>query len=168
MHVMATNNKKPKNWLELKNIVEKSRKITQTLNCNVPVNIKFRDFTNAYGLNECRIYYLGNTARGEATIKYVDVLHNQKVDVLEENSLFNNNTQFDYPDKNTQQLTKEEQLLRERKRCSFNGITSYAMDEASSGRLIFSERSSLFYFDDPITVCLILNNLHDIKRSLKA
>ena len=48
-----------------------------------------------------------------------------------------------------QQLTKEEQLLRERKRCSLSGITSYFVD-CHSGRLVFSERSDLFYFNDEI------------------
>jgi hypothetical protein len=45
------------------------------------------------------------------------------------------------------QLTKEEQLLRERKRCSFNGITSFCLDQ-NRRRLVFSENSDLFYFDD--------------------
>ena len=39
-------------------------------------------------------------------------------------------------------LTKEEQL-RLRQQCSFNGITSYALDE-NNGLLVFSERSELF------------------------
>ena len=38
--------------------------------------------------------------------------------------------------------TKEEQL-RLRQQCSFNGITSYALDE-NNGLLVFSERSELF------------------------
>ena len=46
-------------------------------------------------------------------------------------------------------MTKEEQLLRERKRCSFNGITSFYLD-SPTGRLVFSERSDIFYFDDEI------------------
>ena len=44
-------------------------------------------------------------------------------------------------------LTKEEQLLRERQRCAFSGITQYSLD-APTGRLVFSERSELFCFDD--------------------
>jgi hypothetical protein len=138
--------RKRRTWLELKSVVEKSRKIAYALNSDVPLQIKFRDYINEYGVKETRLYFLSGTARRETTLKYVNVKENEAVGILEENLLFNNDPNIKGVQQQ-QQLTKEEQLLRERKRCSFNGITSYVLDE-SNGRLVFSQSSGLYYYDD--------------------
>ena len=132
-----------KSWLELKALTEQVRKISSAINNEAPSNVTFYATTDEFGQKEYRIYYLSGTSRRETTIKYINIKPNQKVDVLNENLLFNWQS-FSTNEKT--QLTKEEQLLRERQRCSFNGITSYALDK-NSGRLVFSERSELFYQD---------------------
>ena len=133
-----------KSWLELKNLTEYYRKISSTLNSDVPSNIAFYPIIDEFGQKEFRLYYLSGTSRRETTIKYINIKPNQKVDILNENLLFNWMSSFSTAEKT--KLTKEEQLLRERQRCSFNGITSYVLDE-NTGRLVFSERSELFYHD---------------------
>lgn len=117
-----------------------------SLNNDSPSNISFRQFFNELtGKNEYRIYFLASTQKREVTIKYVDVNLDQKTDLLTGVPLF----QSLNPGNDKRQLTKEEQLLRERKRCSFNGITSFSLDSAGS-RVVFSERSDLFFYDDNI------------------
>jgi hypothetical protein len=132
-----------KSWLELRKLTEYYRKISSTLNSDLPSNISFYPIIDEYGQKEYRLYYLSGTSRRETTIKYINIKSNQKVDILNENLLFN---WMSYSTNEKVKLTKEEQLLRERQRCSFNGITSYVLDE-NTGRLVFSERSELFYHD---------------------
>lgn len=132
-----------KSWLELRKLTEFYRKISSTLNSDVPSNISFYPIIDEYGQKEYRLYYLSGTSRRETTIKYINIKSNQKVDILNENLLFN---WMSFSTNEKVKLTKEEQLLRERQRCSFNGITSYVLDE-NTGRLVFSERSELFYHD---------------------
>jgi hypothetical protein len=140
-------NKKPKSWSKIKGIVEFSRKLAYSLSNDVPSNISFRRLNS----NEYRIYFLAGTQKREITIKHVDVRLDAQYDKLTANTIFANTGSSNGSScpSEKQQLTKEEQLLRERKRCSLSGITSYFAD-CQSGRLVFSERSELFYFDDEI------------------
>jgi hypothetical protein len=133
-----------KSWLELRKLTEYYRKISSTLNSDVPSNISFYPIIDEYGQKDYRLYYLSGTSRRETTIKYINIKSSQKVDILNENLLFNH--WMSYSTNEKVKLTKEEQLLRERQRCSFNGITSYVLDE-NTGRLVYSERSELFYHD---------------------
>lgn len=139
---MRSFNRKSKTWPELKSIVEFSRKLVYSLSSDVPSSISFRQLANS---DEYRVYFLASTAKREITIKYIDVKLGNSTDRLAANTIFSNNAFNMSTEK--QQLTKEEQLLRERKRCSLSGITSYFVD-SKSGRLVFNERSDLFYFDD--------------------
>lgn len=140
---------------DLRTIVEFSRKLIYSLNGDSPSNIAFSE-------RDDRVYFLAGTAKGEITIKYVDTkATTTSTDVLKARGLFEDSRRL--PDTlddessstttattsttTTRQLTKEEQLLRERKRCSFNGITSFCL-EPHVNRLVFSENSELFYFDD--------------------
>jgi hypothetical protein len=124
-----------KSWTDVKRIVEFSRKLMYSLNGDSPTNVSFCDN---------RVYFLGSTRKRDITIKYIDITENTLTgDKLIGQPLFEENF-FGYENR---QLTKEEQLLRERKRCSFNGITSFCLDP-SIGRLVYSENSDLFYFDD--------------------
>lgn len=140
---------------DLRAIVEFSRKLIYSLNGDSPSNIAFSE-------RDDRVYFLGGTAKGEITIKYVDTKDARTIttdDVLKARALFEDSRSLG-PDTlddessssastttTTRQLTKEEQLLRERKRCSFNGITSFCL-EPHVNRLVFSENSELFFFDD--------------------
>lgn len=137
--------KKRKTWSQIKTIVDFSRKLIFALNGDVPSNISFRESINKEtGQAENRIYFLGGTQKRDITIKYIDIKPNVQYDKINGVPIFNNGMSFS---NDKQQLTKEEQLLRERKRCAFNGITSYSLDDKSA-RLVFTERSDLFYFDD--------------------
>jgi hypothetical protein len=137
---------KRKSWLQLKSVVEFSRKISN-LNFDIPTNICFRDhFNKETGEYENRVYFLAGTQKRDITIKYIHLNSNSQFEKLTGYPVFNMSSN---PTIDKTQLTKEEQLLRERKRCSFNGITSFYMENS---RLIFSERSEIFYFDDNISM----------------
>lgn len=141
--------KTPKTWKQLRSIVESGRKLVASLNQDVPSSINFRELVNPEtGRNEYRVYFLAGNAKREITIKYVTVqpgtVYPEK---LVGNALFSNANYLQGP-AGDKQLTKEEQLLRERKRCSFTGITQYSLN--NSGRFLFSERSELFCYDDDL------------------
>ena len=136
--------KKAKTWKDLKNIVECSRKFIFELCTDVPTSFSFRQVTDpATGDTECRIYFLaGSTSKRDITLKYVSVQSDLLYEKLVGSTIFFSG----YSNQEDKVLTKEEQLLRERKRCSFAGISSYSMSPA--GRFVFSESSKLYYFDD--------------------
>ncbi len=137
--------KQKKTWTQLKTLVEFSRKLLYNINGDIPSNINFREVINEQtGQLENRIYFLAGGPKREVTIKYINIGANDNQEKVASTPLFQNNSTNV---KEKQQLTKEEQLLRERKRCSFNGISSYFLDN-NSNRLVFSERSELFYYDD--------------------
>ena len=135
-------------WSQLKSVVEFGRKFLGYLNGDTAANIRFREFFNPEtGQNEFRLYFLGGSQNRDVTIKYIDVSADQVQEKLTGLPLFLSSFSFN----EKKQLTKEEQLLRERQRCSFNGITSFSLDE-KSGRIVFSEHSEMFYYDDEIPV----------------
>jgi hypothetical protein len=145
-----------KTWQQLKQIVEFNRKILYSLNADVPANITFREYLNHETNHfENRVYFLANGQNRDNTLKFIDLksnttLNNNTNNVLTGQQLITNTYIFPDQKANSTQLTKEEQLLRERQRCSFNGITSYFLDQ-ESGRILFSEKSELFYFDEKIS-----------------
>ena len=148
----SSDQRTPKSWSKLKSVVEFSRKLVYSLNSDVPSNVNFRQLSN----NEYRLYFLAGTQKRDITIKYNDVKIGNQYEKLTASTIFSNsaNNGFTFHAEK-QQLTKEEQLLRERKRCSLSGITSYFVD-CHSGRLVFSERSDLFYFNDEIPNTVII------------
>lgn len=156
---LTKTNMKPKSWTKLKSVVEFSRKLVYSLNSDVPSNLNFRKLNN--NSNEYRLYFLAGTQKREITIKYINVNFSNPSEKLIASTIFSNSTVNINNGLNAlnekQQLTKEEQLLRERKRCSLSGITSYCVD---SGRLVFSERSDLFYFNDEIPNIVIINFIY--------
>jgi hypothetical protein len=139
-----------KSWVQLKSVVEFSRKLMSNLNVDVPSNIYFRNYFNKQtGRDENRIYFLAGTQKRDITIKYIHLNSNTQFEKITGYPIFNSNINFS---NEKTQLTKEEQLLRERKRCPFNGISSFYMENC---RLVFSERSEIYYFDDNITTIVI-------------
>lgn len=142
--INSTEKREKKSWLQLKTIVEFSRKLIYSLNGDSPSNVTFHEYVNEQNEAHTRVYFLGGNRKNDITIKYVD-LDGQCTDKLSGRMLFDDFTNQTVV---KHQLTKEEQLLRERKRCSFNGITSFCMDH---GRCVFSENSALYYCDDRIT-----------------
>lgn len=144
--------KVPKTWSQLKSVVEYSRKFIYAINNNVPSNVNFREYLDPEtGLKEYRIYFLASTQKHDVTIKYVTV----KLDSLQDKKLIGNDIFLtsNAPKIKTKKLTKEEQLLRERKRCAFSGITQYSID--TNGRFVFTEQSDLFSYDDEIPMNVI-------------
>jgi hypothetical protein len=133
----------------LKQVAELNRKLVFNLNTDTPANITFRD--SAFTEDETqRIYFLAsNYQTRENTLKYVDIRSDSVYDQLNGEQLMSDYTAL-FGDDKSSTLTKEEQLLRERQRCSHSGITAYFLDHASN-RLLFSDRSELFYFDDRST-----------------
>jgi hypothetical protein len=150
--------KNVKTWSQLKQMIEYSRKFLYSLNNDVPTNISFREYLNSQtGKKECRVYFLASgSKKRDTTIKYVTIRPDEfYANKIAGNTIFLSN-HSNAPDE--KKLTKEEQLLRERKRCSFSGITSYSM--SNTGRFVFSERSELFFYEDQITdtvVCFVFS-----------
>ena len=148
-------------WSELRTLVETGRKLVSNLSGDVASNIMFR---RCEARAQHRIYFLGNdTSRTrDITIKRIVLPIKRSTQPsaaaaasstpcrkLNGKAILvgRRRTTRPSPAANFTQLTKEEQLLLERKRVSFSGITSYCMNEPL-GRLAFTERSELFYFDD--------------------
>jgi hypothetical protein len=128
----------------LKQVTELNRKLAFNLNTDTPVNITFRE-SNETGRQ--RIYFLANNWQTrESTLKFVDIEANTACELLNGQQLMSDYSAM-FGDEKTATLTKEEQLLRERQRCSNTGITAYCLDH-NSERVLFSDRSELFYFDD--------------------
>jgi hypothetical protein len=179
-----------KTWKQFKTIVDFSRKMQYVLVNDIPSNISFRKMLN--DKNKERIYFLASSHKNEATIKQVTIdstqpiITNSTTPVISGINIFINsdNNQKEglsqppppaspaSPPKSTtngkkQKLTKEEQLLRERKRCSLNGITAYYLD-AKTDRILFSESSELFGFDDnTLTNNYLINEPFDIQTNGK-
>ena len=129
---------------ELKQIVEINRKLVSNLTADTPTSFAFRDNDT----DGQRVYYLAsNYVTRENTLKFIDI----KRDTVYEKVLNGEHLLDDYSalfgDAEKTTFTKEEQLLRERQRCSNTGVTSYFLDQPSK-RLLFSDRSELFYYDD--------------------
>ncbi len=135
---------KPRSWSQLKTIVEFSRKLIFSLNSDAPSSIKFRQTKP----DEYRVYFLASNHKREVTIKYITVNRNKTQNLLVGQTIFESSHLEE--GLNEKKLTKEEQLLRERQRCAFSGITQYSLD-ANTGRFVFSERSDLFSFDDQLS-----------------
>lgn len=144
--------KSRRSWSQLKSIVECSRRMPYAISVDVPSQITFRKIFNEYGQMENRIYFLAGSARSDPTIKYINVIPCQQIEMVNAQPLF---TEINLSGEKSE-LTKEEQLLRERKRCSFNGITSYHMND---GRFVFSLNSELYFMDDDIKVNFLRNKI---------
>lgn len=145
-----------KKWSDLKSIVDFGRKFLGYLNGEIASNVQFREYFNPEtGQNEIRVYFLSGYQNRNLTIKYIDISSDLSTEKLTGVPLL---TSFSF--QSEKQLTKEEQLLRERQRCSFSGITSFSMDE-KSGRIVFGEHSDIFFFDDEIPSS-VLKNLNKI------
>lgn len=141
-----------KKWSELKSVVEFGRKFHGYLNGDIASNVQFREYYNPEtGQDEIRVYFLTGFQNRNLAIKYIDISRELNTETLTGISLFPLFYQNILGFQNDKKLTKEEQLFRERQRISFNGITSFSIDE-NSGRIIFGEHSELFYFDDEMSL----------------
>ena len=138
----STNTKKT--WQELRQAVRQTRKVQTPLGNRIPHNFHFRHIITETG-QKTRIYFLGvPPGYRENTLLYTDLPAEPQSHVpqLIWNQLlesFGTSSQFS-------QLSKEEQLLRERKRMVTVGITSYDYD--CVGKFAFAGASNLYSCDD--------------------
>ncbi|KAG5343681.1 DPP9 peptidase, partial [Acromyrmex charruanus] len=129
-----------KSWSELRAVVsDLRRKLSGVSAGSVPSSITFRSLPDG----RTRIYFLSTPSNGwETTLLYVDIAHADHANgyrlhwqpVIEAN--FQSVSSVN-------RLSKEEQLLWERKRLATWGITSYEI-HAESGKLVFPAASSLY------------------------
>ena len=136
-----------KSWKELRQVVKNAWKLQMTLANSVPHSFSFRPLC----LSEkdrpyVRLYFLGVPPGGrENTLLYVDIPSKSK-EPLESHPLpCHPLLAFQGTGTN---YTKEEQLLRERKRVGAYGITGYEYD-VSSKTFTFSCGSSVYTVSDP-------------------
>lgn len=140
----------PQSWRMIHQNVVESRKLITMLASRVPGSFHFRTQTTPSG-NKTRLYFLGMTSKGrENTLLFADLppVVPENPSILSQWPLLDS-----FPASiPLSQLSREEQLLRERKRMGTYGITSYELVE-SEGKFVFPASNSLFSCSDPdITV----------------
>lgn len=133
-----------RSWAELKNAVKETNKLVSSLASRVPSSFKFRTEQTPHG-PVTRLYFLGIPPKQrESTLLYVNVPTSplsitpalQWCPLLESFS----------SSQSSSQMSREEQLLRERKRLGVFGITSFEV--TSSGHIVFPACNSLFTCHD--------------------
>ncbi|XP_062605646.1 dipeptidyl peptidase 9-like [Saccostrea cucullata] len=131
----------PQSWRSLHQNVIERRKLITMLASRVPGSFHFRTQTTPNG-TKTRLYFLGMTTKGrENTLLYVDLPSAipDAPSVLPQWSLLESFS-ASLP---TSQLSREEQLMRERKRMGTYGITSYELIERQ-GKFVFPASNSLY------------------------
>lgn len=140
-------NQHKKNWQELRQSVRKTRRLAASLINRVPHSFVFRHVETDFG-QQTRLYFLGvPSGSRENTLLFVDLPHDSEPD---EQLEWRNLLDSFHATPLHGQFSKEEQLLRERKRLGSFGITSYDY-ERESGRFVFPACNSLFHCSD--TLC---------------
>lgn len=135
-----------KTWDELRQSVRDTRKLLSALACRVPSTFTFRTEQTETG-TITRLYFLGIPPKSrENTLLYVDI-PNEKQDVVSTLPWKHLLDSFQ-SGLHTSQLSREEQLLRERKRVATFGITSYDIVE-NEGKIVFPACNNLFWCEDP-------------------
>lgn len=150
--------KHKKTWAELRQAVRNTRKVLTSLASRVPSLFTFRSFQSDQG-PVTRIYFLGLTGGSrENTLLYVDIpMKENGSDLL----IWKNVLDSFQATLSQGELSKEEQLMRERQRLGTLGITSYDLDN-ETGLCVFPACNSLFFCELPdIVVCktLVVNVL---------
>ncbi|XP_071098891.1 dipeptidyl peptidase 9-like [Haliotis cracherodii] len=141
-----TNTTGKKSWDELRKCVRDTRKLLTALVSSVPTSFTFRNISTDNG-TVTRLYFLGVPIKGrENTLLYVDLPSDFQDYVLPWQSL------LDSFQPSSGQLSREEQLMRERKRLGIYGITSYDVVE-NEGKFVFPACSSLFTCVDNTMDC---------------
>ncbi|CAL7939267.1 unnamed protein product [Xylocopa violacea] len=129
-----------RSWSELRGVVsDLRRKLSGVSVGSVPGSITFRSLPDG----RTRIYFLSSPSNGwETTLLYVDIAHSDHANGyrLHWQPIIEANFQTV---SSTKRLSREEQLLWERKRLATWGITSYEI-HLDSGKLVFPAASSLY------------------------
>ncbi|KAK0098423.1 hypothetical protein PV326_008526 [Microctonus aethiopoides] len=139
-YTLETNKQATKSWPELRGVVnEFRRRLSGISDGSVPDSVTFRTLPDG----RTRIYFLGTPSNGwETTLLYVDIGQNDQFSgfKLHWQPVIEANFQSV---SSANRLSKEEQLLWERKRLTTWGITSYEI-HLESGKLVFPAASSLY------------------------
>lgn len=136
-------------WSELRQAVKKNRRLATSVISRVPHSFTFRHLKNdKTGLNITRLYFLGvPPGTRENTLQYVDV---PPEPLPGDQSLpWQGLLEAFHATPAHGQFSKEEQLLRERKRLGSYGITSYDY-LADHGCFVFPACSSMFLLTDSV------------------
>lgn len=140
-----TEGQEKKTWAYFRKAVQEKRKLLSSLSSSVPSNFKFIS-VEADGCIKTRLYFLG-VAPGsrENTLLYVDLPQDgQKIaDVLLWKVLLSSFSAT--PASGI--LSREEQLLRERKRIALSGITAYDV-HPDEGTFVFAVCNNLYVCKD--------------------
>ena len=146
-------------WEELRKSVRDTMKILTSLGGSVPTSFTFRTASNRAGGFLSRLYFLGIPEKGrENTLLYADITDDEHSKFVLPWMCLLDTLQ---PSWSSGQLSKEEQLMRERKRLGSYGITSYDYVE-SKGRFVFPANNSLFMCEDSdLTVSVVCQCEHE-------
>merc|ERR1712004_413449 len=122
-----------KQWQELRQAVWRTRKLATSLVNRVPHSFTFRNIQTSVGI-KTRLYFLGvPSGNRENTLQFIDIPQLESFDRSSWEPLLDS-FQNCLPHG---QYSKEEQLLRERKRLGSFGITSYDY-HGDDGKFVFS------------------------------
>lgn len=132
-----------RSWQELQKAVKGSRNLGAMLSVRIPTSFTFSRFIAQDGRSKCRVHFLGMPATGSRmnTITFVDLDLSAGNSLLEWKFLLE-----DMHLSSTHKLSKEEELLRERKRLSLRGITTFETD--GKGHFIFPAANMLYSCED--------------------
>ena len=142
---LTTSHKSKKSWSELRQEVRKTRRLASTLLNRVPNSFTFRSIRTSNGLEGgVRLYYLGvPVGTRENTLLYVDVPCSENLDGAVPELEWKLLLEGFHATPLHGRFSKEELLLRERKRVGSFGITSYDYHEAS-GKFVFPACNGLY------------------------
>ena len=132
-------------WTALRKIIRSSRKAQIAVACRVPHSFAFRTFpANGTRADLIRLYFLATTEGSrENTICFFDITDAVDGDHVTAWDRILERAQTSDPTV----MSREEQLLRERKRLSQFGITSFDIN-ARTGHFVYPVCSTLHRFKD--------------------
>ncbi|XP_077993060.1 dipeptidyl peptidase 9-like [Glandiceps talaboti] len=143
-----SSNPTKKSWQELRAAVKETRRMQTSLANKVPLEFVFRNIDTENGPVE-RLYFLGVYSSGrENTLLYTDIQNANSMETGDGQLAWHPMLESFQATPHLGMFSKEEQLLRERKRMGAFGITSYDV-ALKSGRFVFPACSSLFTCTDP-------------------
>ena len=148
---MFNGTSRKRSWLELLAAVKASRSLSGRQSSRAPNNFTFSD---------TKLYFLSlPEQRSEYTLFYVDLKPKEQLDHVTNIATAQWHLLLDLDSlRPFQGFSREEQLLRERKRMGSFGITSYEYDK-NSRSILFPACSSLYMCKDHVlpSVSIVIN-----------
>ncbi|KAH9514886.1 dipeptidylpeptidase [Bulinus truncatus] len=141
-----------KTWQELRNAARETRKMITRISPSPPSNFQFRNISNGIEDPFTRLYFLGVSEKGrDSTLLKVDIddsLNPEPGGEQGQSSTFWILPVFErQPATNAVPMSREELLMRERKRLGSYGLTSYEFHN-EDGLFIFPANNSLYVCSD--------------------